>query len=242
MTEMQSTFNDLIAKQVGTGIELARGKNSDQWIADRTKQLGNPLSRTAISEYRRGIRKTMPISDWLTIAAALGVPPVTLLFPGLPDTPSTLLNDRSPVNAFDAVMWVCGERQTLPDGLDVAFDIETGEEVAIITHLREYTTDLTFRIGQKDIYSEKEPSELFRLLQLCRKLRSTFEEAKKGAPWAKMNSELPEEVKKELLKSYMSRLEELSKEQAKIQSEIENLGGKFIEEKVIPNEEEHGER
>lgn len=103
-----SSWNESLSEQIGAAIDLWRGEHSDQWITDRCRDLGNPISRTAVSEYRRGIRKTMPVADLLVLAAALEVPPVMLLFPGLPDGNVTALPGRQST-AIDAVRWFVGD-------------------------------------------------------------------------------------------------------------------------------------
>lgn len=131
-------WSERLTAQIGQGIEQCRGKRSDQWIADKTAEMGHPLSRSAISEYRRGIRKTMPVADWLVIAAALGVPPVALLFPNLPDGEVELLPDRKEVVAFDALQWVTGERSTMPKGTEPLFEIDTGKFLGFFVLHAEY--------------------------------------------------------------------------------------------------------
>lgn len=168
MTGMESNdWVDVFTKQMGRAIDDARGKRSDQWISDRTKLIGHPISRTAVSEYRRGIRKTVPVTDWLVLAAALEVPPVSLLFPGIPNGLVTLLPWHAEVVGFDAVEWVSGERQTLPEGLDALFDLSSGELVAAHTKV-EY---LQGRVEYPDPdfeRSESEPSTQVKILQLAR--------------------------------------------------------------------------
>lgn len=97
-----------LSEQIGTAIKTWRGNRSDQWISDRTRELGNHVSRTAVSEYRRGVRKSMPVGDLLVIAAALDVPPVALIFPGLPDGEVVALPGKQST-ATDAVRWFCGD-------------------------------------------------------------------------------------------------------------------------------------
>ncbi|RVW00872.1 hypothetical protein [Rhodococcus spongiicola] len=74
------------ARRIGKAIKDARGdERTAQWLADRTRDLGHPISRTAFSEYETGKRKTMPVTDLVVIARALNVPPIQLLYPALPD-------------------------------------------------------------------------------------------------------------------------------------------------------------
>ncbi|MDK8800420.1 hypothetical protein [Corynebacterium coyleae] len=154
-------------RQMGRAIDSARGKRSDQWIADRTQLHGHPISRTAISEYRRGIRKTMPVTDWLVIAAALEVPPVSLLFPEVPNGLVTLLPNHLEVAAFDAVEWVSGERQTVPVGADVLIGMEDGDLLAMHTKIEYLQGRVEYPDPQFDL-SENDPSKQVKILKLAR--------------------------------------------------------------------------
>lgn len=81
-----TTWSDEMTKRVGEQIKTLRGKlRSAQWLADRTVELGHPVSRTAISEFETNKRKTISVADLTVLAAALGVPPIALIFPDLPD-------------------------------------------------------------------------------------------------------------------------------------------------------------
>lgn len=110
LTAMQSNeWVEAFSKQVGRGIDQARGDRSDQWIAERTKELDHPLSRTAVSEYRRGVRKSMPVTDLIILAAALEVPPVAILFPDLATAPTEVLPGEA-LPSIEAVQWFTGEQ------------------------------------------------------------------------------------------------------------------------------------
>ncbi|MEK2475319.1 MULTISPECIES: helix-turn-helix domain-containing protein [Streptomyces] len=60
-------------------LRLARGISQRQ-LAVRVAALGRPLSHTAISRVER-IRRRCGVDDLATIAAALGISPMTLLQP-----------------------------------------------------------------------------------------------------------------------------------------------------------------
>lgn len=105
-----TSWTDETAKRIGKAIQEARGKTrTAQWLADRTRDLGHPISRTAISEYENGKRKTMPVTDLVVIAAALNVPPVLLLYPGQPDGVVEYLPAQE-LSSIDAVQAFAGER------------------------------------------------------------------------------------------------------------------------------------
>lgn len=157
---------------VGSAIDQARKGRSDQWISDQSAMLGHPISRTAVSEYRRGKRKSIPVTDLIVLARALEVPPVSLLFPGLPNrlvpamppgkTSSDAYSSDSEVPAFDALRWFTGESQVVPSGWDIGFDPDTGD-VAITKVNFDYMT----RPGFSDP-ARMAPSTEFDLLEACR--------------------------------------------------------------------------
>lgn len=113
VTEMQSPENwaEAFTKTIGHAIDQARHGKSDQWIANQTKELGQPISRTAISEYRRGVRKNVPVTDLIVIARVLRVPPIYLLFPNLPEGPSFPFPGQPDTAAIDGMRWFTGESE-----------------------------------------------------------------------------------------------------------------------------------
>ncbi|WP_141743365.1 hypothetical protein [Corynebacterium sp. HMSC08F01] len=199
--------------QIGVGIERSRRGRSDQWIADRTAELGHPISRPAISEYRRGKRKYMPVTDWLVIAAALEVPPISLLFPGLPDKPVSLLPDRGPVVAFDAVEWISGERINAPNGEEPLFGLE-GPDVTHSILVAEY-------MQRPEPIEASAPVEV----QILRKTRTIAE----VALWARQERErlspAIQDGDKEALRDAMTRVEAFEQLIREIRAEVEELGG-----------------
>lgn len=72
------------ARAIGETIRALRGARSAQWLSDRTEELGNKVSRSTISEIETARRKTVTTAELIVLAAALKVPPLLLLFPGLP--------------------------------------------------------------------------------------------------------------------------------------------------------------
>lgn len=176
MTGMESrkSWQASFAEMVGKAIDRARGDFSDQWISDQASRLGHPISRTAVSEYRRGKRKTIPVTDLIVLARALDVPPVSLLFPDLPNglipampygkTEGETFPTESEVPAFDALRWFTGESPILPTGRDYVFDFEKGRLI------RSYVSfDYRHAISPNDTRNIVE-SPAFELLEACRGL------------------------------------------------------------------------
>lgn len=245
LTDMQSneSWVENLAKQIGKGIDSARGKHSDQWIADRTAMLGHPMSRTAISEYRRGKRKIVPVTDLFVIAAALGVPPVALLFPGLPDARSELIPATDKPVAFDALQWVTGERQTLPEGFDVLFDIESGEMMGVVEGCREYRKSLEHHGGVFDLNHENEPSREKQLIDACRELSSIFEELHKlsSSAFVDFADSMSQEHRTASLKMHMELVQKYHDRCAEIENRIQILGGIIAEGSMQSVESQNGE-
>lgn len=113
VTEMQAPENwaEAFNQTICHAIDQARNGKSDQWIADQTKEIGHPISRTAVSEYRRGVRKNVPVTDLIVIARVLRVPPIYLLFPHLPEGPSFPFPGQPDTAAVDGMRWFTGESE-----------------------------------------------------------------------------------------------------------------------------------
>lgn len=241
MTAMQSTeWEEKFLSQIGKAIDQARGEKSDQWIANRTTKLGNPISRTAVSEIRRGIRKTISVTDWLTLAAALGVPPISLLFPELPDGTTELFPELPEVNSFDALLWIIGERQTLPEGSDVLVNPENSEMMGIVTGVREYRSSIDFQASDLDYRSEDDPSREKQLLDTLHSLKSLLQEIRQlKFPFQVFEHLGTEEERNQAMDSFTKALQTKQSELSKLESRIEKLGG-VIQDQVV-TEDDNGE-
>jgi hypothetical protein len=87
---------------------MLRGKNSAQWLSDRTTELGYTVTRSVISDLELGRRRYVSTAEITVLARALHVPPGYLLYPDLPDgSVEVLPNTR--VRSIDALMWFSGE-------------------------------------------------------------------------------------------------------------------------------------
>ena len=100
-------------RRIATAIKSARANRSAQWLADETERLGHPISRAAIANYESGRKKGLDVAELLVIAAALQIPPLTLLFPQLPDGPIEVLPGIE-TTSWDAAAWLSGEANS-PD-------------------------------------------------------------------------------------------------------------------------------
>ena len=102
-----------LAKRVGAAVKARRTaltKMTAQQLAERTKELGYPVtagwrSRRSESNSRAG---KVDVAELLVLGAALGVPPVTLIFGGPPDDTVELLPDLT-VPFVSALAWFTGD-------------------------------------------------------------------------------------------------------------------------------------
>jgi len=79
-----------------------------QELADRCTELGYPMRRTTLSNLESGLRKSITLHEVLIIAVALGVPPVMLVFPGLPTEPVEYRPGVT-IESWPAARWFTGE-------------------------------------------------------------------------------------------------------------------------------------
>lgn len=103
------TWADGQARRIGEAIKRLRGKRSAQWLSDQTDALGHRVSRSTISEIETGRKKSVTTVELSILSWALGVPPVQLMFPSMPDGPAEVIPNVE-VTCIDASMWMSGER------------------------------------------------------------------------------------------------------------------------------------
>jgi transcriptional regulator with XRE-family HTH domain len=98
-----------LTHQVAAEVKRRRGEHTVQWLSDRTADYGLRISRSRISDLERGDRGgLLGVAELLVLAAALDVPPILLLFPGVPGEPVEMLPGRV-VESWDAARWFTGE-------------------------------------------------------------------------------------------------------------------------------------
>ena len=90
-----------------------RQKLSAQQVADRCSRLGMPsISRVVITRLENGRREAVSTAELTVLAAALGVPPVLLLYPLGQRQAAEVLPGRE-VHPWDGIRWFTGEAQDL---------------------------------------------------------------------------------------------------------------------------------
>ncbi len=104
-------------------------------VSERTK-VGKPLSRAVISDLETGRKRTLEVSELLTLALALEVSPMSLLLPNVLE--EVEIFPQMYVGGIDALSWFLGGRDrplTLPaepsgDG-DLLGGIDQGMQIAL---------------------------------------------------------------------------------------------------------------
>jgi transcriptional regulator with XRE-family HTH domain len=102
-----------LSKRVGVAVNAARTARglSARQLADRTKELGYPIARATISTIENNLEgKRITVAAVMVLALALGVAPVQLLYPELPDGPVRLWPNAPTEHAsITAALWFSGE-------------------------------------------------------------------------------------------------------------------------------------
>ncbi|OFE08209.1 hypothetical protein [Rhodococcus sp. 1139] len=116
----QSEWAEQTVERIAQTIRTVRGERSTQWLADRTAELGHPISRVAISNLEVGRKSGLDVTDLIVLASALNVPPLQLIYPDLVHGPVELLPGKF-VSSSSAVQWFDGQKHLpLPDLRDMS--------------------------------------------------------------------------------------------------------------------------
>jgi transcriptional regulator with XRE-family HTH domain len=102
-----------LAGRVGAAVAARRKalKLTAQQLAERTKELGYPITRVAISKIEGNMRAgKLDVAELVVLAVALEIPPALLLIPGFPDGDVELLPGRG-ADSVEAMKWMSGEGQ-----------------------------------------------------------------------------------------------------------------------------------
>lgn len=100
---MSSGWSKDVTARIGAEVKRLRGKRSAQWLADQTGELGHPIPRTTISETENGRRSSITVQELVVLAQALDVPPIELLYPGIPAATVEMLPGRT------ATAWIAAQ-------------------------------------------------------------------------------------------------------------------------------------
>lgn len=86
-TARERPWRDDVNVRIARAIKHARGDRSAQVIADETARLGFPITRDTIANIENGRKKSVDVPELIILAKALGVPPLSLIYPDLVDSP-----------------------------------------------------------------------------------------------------------------------------------------------------------
>jgi transcriptional regulator with XRE-family HTH domain len=112
VTTQDDEWTKGLHQRIAEAIKDARqGRLTGQQLADDTEQLGYPITRSQIANYESGRKQSLDVAELLVLAAALGVPPVALLFPNLPDGDVEVVPGQV-MSSADAMRWFTGENDS----------------------------------------------------------------------------------------------------------------------------------
>jgi transcriptional regulator with XRE-family HTH domain len=105
-------------QRIARAVRSARKENglSAQDVADATADLGYPISRSRITNLENGRKQGVDVAELMVLAAALGVPPVMLLYGGNPDYDVEMLPGRTEAALF-ALAWFTGDTGLAKDSV-----------------------------------------------------------------------------------------------------------------------------
>ncbi|MFI7496241.1 helix-turn-helix domain-containing protein [Kocuria sp. M4R2S49] len=126
MDDWGTTTTHRIGKNVAETRK--RKKMSAQTLADLCEARGIPMKRTSIANLENGRRDSVTVTDLMAIAAALEVPPVTLMFPTDQAGLEVEVLPNNSAMTFDALTWFTGETTITPGDPDI--------EVSLLINLR----------------------------------------------------------------------------------------------------------
>lgn len=130
MTKQSSKWGDETHQRIANAIKAARkGKYTAEQIAEQCAELRHPISRGMLANLETGRLRNITVADLLAVAMALGVPPISLLYPGMPDEVVDLMPDQ-PCHNYQAIAWFTGSEDLgWPEPADVT-DLDKARELA----------------------------------------------------------------------------------------------------------------
>lgn len=169
------------AGRVGTAVARRRARLGMTAVdlAERTRELGYPITRVAISKIENNARAgKIDISEITVLAAALGVPPILLMYPDLPSGVVRALPAIEEVESYKALRWFIGdsslgEPHTPEDGRQL---VERIREYAPVR--RDWAIATVRSLGQAA--GSQEATALKDVQQLLNQLEEAIQELRKS--------------------------------------------------------------
>jgi transcriptional regulator with XRE-family HTH domain len=150
-----------LSARVGKAVKMRRNalKLTAQQLAQRTAEIGYPVTRVTISKIESNVRAgKLDVAEWLVLAQALEIPPALLLFPDYPDGPVQGLPDKDGRSAA-GVWWVSGTHALTGNaGVELVTLVEQRAELTWeLNHLdRERLTQMVASGDPKQVRDEAE--------------------------------------------------------------------------------------
>jgi transcriptional regulator with XRE-family HTH domain len=120
-----------MAARVGSAVRRRRGDlgMTAAALADRTRELGYPISRVAIGKLENNHREgKFDLAELTVLAAALGIPPVMLIYPDLPHGSVEVLPGFER-DATAALEWFVGDSPRLAFRMTERFGVNQQDVV-----------------------------------------------------------------------------------------------------------------
>ena len=128
-------------------------------LAERTAALGRPISRSVVSDLETGRKKTLDISEFLTLAAALNTSPAALLFADQLVDGEVEILPGTVASAARALEWFSGETPLIDDTPEAGRYRRANEPLRVAREIEndrralEFAAD-EFRANRTDITAE----------------------------------------------------------------------------------------
>lgn len=129
-------------------LRLAYGRTAAN-VASRTR-VGKPLTRAVISDLETGRKKTLDISELLTIAAALEVSPLSLLVPNVLGEVEVL--PGMSLRGIDALAWYLG----VDDVPGMPLEVLNLGDSALRLAIRMVEVDKLLRIQRHNLFQHEQ--------------------------------------------------------------------------------------
>lgn len=150
MENVGEVWHRTTAKRVGEAVYKRRkdAGMTAQRLAERCNELGVPIHRTTITKIENG-RSRFDLGELLILAAALEVPPLVLLYPGLPGERVEIV-PREVGTSWDAYRWATGMVTSLWDTSTPSAGAQLVEAVRELHTLTADLSRLQVRIAMQD--------------------------------------------------------------------------------------------
>lgn len=160
--ERELPWNEEMVRRFGLAAKTARGQRSAQWLSDRTAALGQRVSPTVIAKLDSGHRgSVLQVWEMVVIAAALEVPPLSLLYPDQMGGPVDWLPGRTVISARP-VRWFVGDEVEQDDGKLDGYDMARLREDESVEVRRRRRKSHPLRVARQYLW-DREYQQLLRM-------------------------------------------------------------------------------